>query len=368
MRSSCTYNISGTKTFRLSSSKILRQWGENLQNKEKGMRIMYVPDNGKIFVQVDQSGAEALIVAYLCKNGNFRKLFTNNIKPHVFVALHIFSEVWKKKLKEKGYALSEGFNIDDILNLPIDKLRSHPDWNNLDHCIKDSDNWSLQERYYYLAKQACHSGNYSITAPTFRLNVLEKSGGKIVISKEDAEKFVNTYNSLFPEIREWHEQVRIQVEMHSMLFNLHGEPYTITTYNILESSWKELYAWIPQSSVGMITNIAYSNQQTFIEVTHKQNTVHQIGLLPEIVVMVLDTYGSKPRYWDILANTHDSYLDQALIGEEIECSQIMKQFINQKFTSPVDGVEFSMKSEAVAGFNWSPAKKDGSNPEGLKEI
>lgn len=71
MRSSCTYKISGTKTFRLSSSKILGHWGENLQNKEKGMRVMYIPDDGKIFVQVDQSGAEALIVAYLCRNANF---------------------------------------------------------------------------------------------------------------------------------------------------------------------------------------------------------------------------------------------------------------------------------------------------------
>lgn len=341
-RNSSTYKISGTKTFRLSSSKILGKWGSNMQNIEKSMRQQYIPDNGKIFVQVDQSGAEALIVAYLCRNGNFRKLFTNGIKPHVFVALHIFADVWKKKLLEKGYALSEGFSINELVNSSIEKLRSHPDWNNLDHCIKDSDNWSLQERYYYLAKQACHSGNYGITAPTFRLNVLEKSGGKVVISKEDAEKFVNTYNSLFPEIREWHDQVRRQVEMTGMLFNLHGHPYTITTYNILESSWKELYAWTPQSTVGQITNKAYSCLQEYIE--------------------------TNSREWDLLANTHDSYLVQCPIGEELECSQIMKQFMNQKFISPVDGAEFSMKSESQCGLNWSPAKKDGTNPEGLKEI
>ena len=112
MRSSTTYKISGTKTFRLSSCQILpkkhfidgkwkrKGWGENLQNKEKGMRNMYIPDDGKIFVQVDQSGAEALIVAYLCRNANFRKLFINGIKPHVFVALHIFNNVWKQKLRE----------------------------------------------------------------------------------------------------------------------------------------------------------------------------------------------------------------------------------------------------------------------------
>jgi hypothetical protein len=304
---------------------------------------MYVPDDGKVFVQVDQSGAEALIVAYLCRNANFRKLFTNGIKPHVFVALHIFSDVWKKKLIENSYPLTENFNIDDVLSSPIEKLRSHPDWNNLDHCIKDSDNWSLQERYYYLAKQACHSGNYGITAPAFRLNVLARSGGKVVKSKEDAEKFVNTYNSLFPEIKEWHDVVRRQVEMTGMLFNLHGHPYTITTPKdcILDSSWKELYAWIPQSTVGMITNIAYSQLQNYIETNN--------------------------RAWDLLANTHDSYLVQCPVGEELECSQVMKQFMNQHFKSPVDGAEFSMKSESQAGFNWSPAKKE-YNKEGLKEI
>ena len=302
---------------------------------------MYISDPGKVFVQVDQSGAEALIVAYLCRNANFRKLFINGIKPHVFVALHIFADVWKRKLIEHNYPLSEGFSIDELLAMPIEKLRSHPDWGNLDHCIKDSDNWSLQERYYYLAKQACHSGNYGITAPTFRLNVLAKSGGKVVINKEDAEKFVNTYNALFPEIKEWHDQTRRQVEMTGMLFNLHGHPYSITTYNILESAWKELYAWVPQSTVGMITNIAYANLQEYIE--------------------------QNKRQWDLLANTHDSYLVQCPVGEEQECSAIMKQFMNQKFKSPVDGAEFSMKSESQAGLNWSPAKK-GYNQEGLKEI
>jgi len=340
-RSSCTYKISGTKTLRLSSCKILGQWGENLQNKEKGMRIMYIPDDGKVFVQVDQSGAEALIVAYLCRNTNFRKLFINGIKPHVFVALHIFHDVWKKKLKEHSYPLTESFSMDDILSLPIEKLKTHPDWNNLDHCIKDSDNWSLQERYYYLAKQACHSGNYGITAPTFRLNVLEKSGGKIVINKEDSEKFVNTYNSLFPEIREWHDNVRRQVEMTGMLFNLHGHPYTITTYNILESSWKELYAWIPQSTVGMITNVAYAKMQDYIE--------------------------SNNLAWDLLSNCHDSYLLQCGLGEEVECARAAQSFMNQGFVSPVDGTKFNMRSEAQCGYNWSSYKKD-SNELGLKEL
>src|ERR1017187_6230228 len=100
MRNSTTYKIAGTTTFRLSSSKILGKCGANLQNVEKSMRQMYIPDKGKIFVQVDQSGAEALIVSYLCEKGNFRELFLNNVKPHVFVALHVFAAIWQQKMNE----------------------------------------------------------------------------------------------------------------------------------------------------------------------------------------------------------------------------------------------------------------------------
>jgi DNA polymerase I-like protein with 3'-5' exonuclease and polymerase domains len=173
------------------------------------------------------------------------------------------------------------------------------------------------------------------------MNVLEKSGGKIVISKEDAEYFILTYQSLFPEIFQWHDEVRRQVEQTKMLYNCHGHPYTITQPFILESQWKELYAWCPQSTVGEITNIAYAKLQSFIE--------------------------SEKLEWDLLANTHDSYLLQCPIGQEQLAAMKMKEFIEQKFVSPVDGVEFQMRSEAQAGYNWSPAKKD-KNQQGLKEI
>ena len=341
MRSSCTYKISGTKTFRLSSSKILGRWGENLQNKEKSMRSMYIPDDGKIFVQVDCAGAEALIVAYLCEKGNLRDLFINGIKIHTYVALHLFKDIWVKKLREHSMMISEGFDIDEMIATPINKLKQHPDWAQVNNIIKASDDWSLQERYYYLAKQTAHSSNYGIEAPTFRMNILEKSGGKIVIKKEESERFLRTYHSLFPEIKDWHSKLRRQVEMTNMLFNCHGHPYIITAYNLLESAWKELYSWIPQSTVGMITNIAYVNMQHHIE--------------------------SNNLAWDLLGNCHDSYLLQCNIGEELECARIAQRFLEQEFTSPIDGAKFRMGSEAKCGYNWSNFKKE-TNELGLKDL
>jgi hypothetical protein len=237
-----------------------------------------------------------------------------------------------------------GFDINELLNSPIPLLKQHPFWRSLDALIKDSDNWSLSERYYYLAKQAEHSSNYDIKAPTFQMNVLEKSGGKIVIDKKQAEHFLLVKHSLFPEIKQdFHHGVREAIEQNRMLYNLHGHPYTITVEDVQESQWKEYYAWIPQSTVGEITNIAYSRMQDYIE-TNK-----------------------KP--WDLLANTHDSYLCQCPLTEERECAIKMKEVIEQELTSPVDDVKFNMRSEAQSGFNWSSAKvKQGKNLIGLREI
>lgn len=320
----------------MASRKVMGIYGGNLANIEKSMREIYVPDDNYGLVQTDQSGAEALIVAYLCEAGAFRQLFIHGVKPHVYVALHIFKSVWSKKMKE-----FPGFDVESIIKTPIQALKSSPYWRDLDLIIKDSDNWSLDQRYYYLAKQTCHSANYGITAPTFRMNILEKSGGKINISKEDSERFLLTYHSLFPEIQDWHRRLRRQVEQTKMLFNLFGEPYSISSYIFLETHWKELFSWIPQSTVGQITNVAFSSMQSFIE--------------------------EQKLHWDNLINGHDSIVSQAPLTELSDCGKKQKEFIEQEFESPVDGVRFRMRSETQIGLNWRPFK-DKVNPSGLKEL
>src|SRR3977135_515890 len=105
-RNSCIWKLAGTDTFRLASSCIMMNFmtkeerGTNLQNIPHGMRKIYIPDEGKILVQVDQSGAEALIVAYLCEPGLFRDLFLNGIKPHTYVAMHVFQKQIQHKINE----------------------------------------------------------------------------------------------------------------------------------------------------------------------------------------------------------------------------------------------------------------------------
>lgn len=374
MRNSCLYT-NRPKTFRRSSTALMKEkgkklsgWGSNLQNIAEDLREIYHPDGFseelydkckywlqtgdtsvfteeellrlRVFVQRDQAGAEALIVAYECEKGKYRALFENGIKVHVYVAIHLFPDVWYKELKDNGYSVGADFDINEFLMLEIKNLKQHKYWKDLEHCIKKSDGWGGGRRYYYYAKQTCHSANYGIEANTFIMNILEKSGGKVVIPRDEGERFLRVYRELFPEIPERNSRIKQQVESGKILYNIQGFPYIVTSYNITESDFKEYYAWTAQSSVAEITRVAYTKMQQCIEEYKKP--------------------------WDQLADTHDSYLHQCPLLDVKECAAKSKEFMNQRLVSPLDGTEFFMQSEANVGFNWS--KKRDDNLLGLQEL
>lgn len=365
-RTSTIYKITGTRTFRLGSSMILREVGQNLQNIEKELRECLLSDGWsfdiidklihylntgdicqftleeleriRILIQVDQSGAEALIVAYLCRAGKFRDLFIYGVKPHVFVALHVFAEVWKTRLPD--------FDIDAFLHAAPNVLTSLPGWKILDTLIKSSDEWSAQERYYYIAKMICHASNYGMKGPTFALNVLQKSEGAIRLSEKQAKDYLDAYHKLFPEIRQWHNEVQNMLIKNKMVLrNLFGEPREFNGH-WSDNLFKEAYAFIPQATVGEITNRA---KRRVYE--HIRNG---------------DLYGCSQ-----LQNGHDSILGQTLITQEMFFASILKHYIEADLVN-FSGEKFKMKSEMQRGFNWGVCKikKDGSiyNPLGLREI
>lgn len=378
-RITCAYNIAKTKTFRLGSRKLCIRIGRgkenyvgtNLQNQERTVKSIYVSDGWKledkdekakladylvrrdisiftdeqrsrikIFVKPDQSGAEAVIVAYLCRNGNYRELVRQGIKIHVFVGLHVFADVWKKELESSGTGDLK-VDIDALCNSDISSLRQYPYWKKVDKLIKDSDKWSNDKRYYFIAKQIAHSSNYGVGDSMFQLNTLQKSRGKIVIARHDAQKYLNIYHSIFPEIHAWHREVSDILAQTKTLFNLFGYPrlFWFPEKYPNDTLLKEALAYVPQSTVGTITNIAFTKMYEHI-VEHK-----------------LD--------WALMGNEHDSYMSQCPVGEEIECGARMKEFICANLTAP-DGSKFQMGSEVKVGLNWGDNSE--SNPLGLVEL
>jgi hypothetical protein len=368
-RTSTIYKITGTKIFRLGSAKILRQFGENVQNKDKSIRHLYLSDGWKkdaqtiekllhylstndlsiftleeletikILLQVDESGADALIVAFLCRAGKFRDLFIHGVKPHVYVAINIFGN--------QLHARSDGLGIDKLIGLSPKELKAHPNFKLADKFVKSTDDWIASERYYYIAKMICHAANYDMRGPTFALNVLQKSEGAIRLSVEQAKGYLEAYHNTFPEIRQWHNEIQTMLnKQNSVLFNLFNEP---REFNGIwgDELFREAYAFIPASTVGQIINKAKTKIQSLIESE--------------------DLTGV-----DLLQNGHDSCLAQTLIGQEHYISSVMQEFINVKLRN-FKGEEFSMKSEAQRGFNWGPAKKDKEgniikNKLGMREI
>ena len=289
----------------------------------------------RVLAQTDQSGAEGLIVAYDCENGLYRQLFIHKINPHVFLSTKLFPDVWLKEAKKKNIPISES-DYESILDSPPALLNQNPSWKELSKLIKDSDGWDI--RYYYLSKQTGHSSNYGIEWHTFIMNVLEKSGGKVVIGKEDGQRFLLVHRSTFPEIVERCRRIEHQVKKTGIIYNMFGHPYIITD-NYL-SDMKPYYAWGAQSTVGAISLKAASDMQEYIEENNKS--------------------------WDFLAETHDSIMHQSPLDEVKDLAKMQQQFINIEFTSPVDGVKFRMRSETKIGFCW--ADKTETNPLGLREV
>jgi hypothetical protein len=348
-RDTTYYDQCGTRFFRLASRAFwadkrvgFNGYGGNRQNIEKSARVRYIPDDGKIFLQADQSGAEALIVAYLCRHALFRDLFLNGIKSHVFVALHVFKEQWKKKVMSLPGGIDTKPDIDALCNTPINKIKLNPSWKEVDALIKSSDNWSAAERYYYIGKQICHSSNYNIKAGRFTLNTLSKSKGKIVLTTRQSEGYLNFYHGMFPEIAEWHDRTVQQIVQTNYLFDLFGYPhYFFHKGEVNEGEFKEFFACVPQATVGLITRKAFTDLYNYIE--------------------------KEKKNWDILQDNHDSYLVQCPVAEELECASKMTEFLNVPLVSTFDGSKFNMKSEVASGYNWSPYSEK-KNPTGLREI
>jgi len=328
-RNACHWKITGTNTFRLASSKLFTH-GTNLQNPSPEICEIYIPDDGYIFLQADQAGAEALIVAYLCEAGRFRSLFTNGIKVHVYVAMHFFASYWQIEVLAKYNA-----SIDTYLRCDIDRLKTLQHWKELATAIKNHD------RYYAIGKMICHASNYGMTPKTLRVHVLERTDGKIALTKDESEYFLSTYHGLFPEIRQWHERVKAQLRESRILYNLQRFPRRFT------KAWgsdfeREAFSFVPQSTVGTITNVAFEKMQDYIE--------------------------DETLDWHLLNNKHDSYLMEVpnhthhikFAGGK------MKHFLEQDLVSP-RSEPFRMKSELSVGMNWRKwHEKD--NPQGLKEI
>jgi hypothetical protein len=314
MRFVYSINAAGTKSYRTSSRKLFGTMGGNAQNVPETVRKYLVADPGYEIGQVDQGGAEALIVAYLCEPGIYRELFQYGIKPHTYLALNIFTDKFRGQHSRDRYQFQRPGELVQL-----------PEWKALNKSIsKDASN----ETEYALGKMTAHAKAYDMKAPTFRLNVLQKSSGRICLTLAEAKHFLDTYDRLFPEVLSWQAETEQTVQSTRRLYNLFGYPREFTG-RLTNDLLREALSFVPQSTVGCLTSIAVTELQQALEQHNWQ--------------------------CDILANVHDAIVTQ----HAPEIRQPVLSTIQKSFGRPLTtprGETFHMKSSAMYGPTW--AKED----------
>ena len=272
-RMRCSYVVGGTETGRLASRASVFGEGTNLQNIPHGVcRRMFIADGGKVMVAGDLSQAEARVVAYIAEEMSMIGVFERGEDIHQLSA----------------NALPDGF-------VP-----------------RGSTYEEVENPRRLFAKKHVHAFNYGEGAVTFA----RRAGIDISTATVIRDRYLNRFSG----IRMWH--LRIQSAL--------GRSRTITTplgrrrtffgmWN--EALFREAYAYVPQSTVADMTNLA------------------MIRLREE----------------EILLTTHDELVLQVDEGRLREAVEKMRRAFDIPLT--INGRVMRIPVEIKVGKNWEEMKK-----------
>jgi DNA polymerase I-like protein with 3'-5' exonuclease and polymerase domains/uracil-DNA glycosylase len=266
------FKPAGTMTGRLASAKtIIDGSGTNFQNRTKKIRIYFVPDpveendpDENLFINADYSKAESWIVAALAMDDKMMEILQG---PDFHSA-----------------------NATNILGHKVTKEN-----------YKD----------YQLGKRVSHGANYRMTAYLLQ-KVLLKEG--YTFSLSDTKELMELYHSCYPNIRKvFHAFIEREVRARRPLVNFFGRKVNFTTA-INDTVLNSATAWIPQGTVGDMTN---------------QGLINVYQTIPE-VRLKLQVHDS------IVMQALRSYIKQQLIDRIINAMQYEFNINGYKFTIPVD--------------------------------
>jgi DNA polymerase-1 len=208
------YTIPGTETFRRASSKDPFGYGSNIQNVSQGdragtdfplpnLRQLFIPDPGCVMGEFDLPQADARVVAWESNDRDLMELFADP----------------RRHLHKENAKLLFGYV---------------PEKSDL--------------KYYY-AKQGVHLTNYGGTPL-----VLAKT---LNITVREAEQFQSVWFEKHRPIKAWHNRIMLELSTRRFVENVLG--FRRFYFDRIENLLKEALAWIPQSTVGISTDLAVLN-------------------------------------------------------------------------------------------------------------
>ena len=209
-RMRCAYSPAMVETYRFNSREDAFGYGTNLQNISSGdenhepdsphfrpnLRKMFIPDEGFAICDHDLDQADARVVAWESNCPSLKEIFHDKSRD-----LHCE-------------------NADIIFG-------------------------RHDEPYRQRAKGGVHATNYGATA-----GVLAAALG---ITVHEADIFLARYFGERPEVREWHDRIRIELQTRRYVENIFG--YRRFYFDRIDNLLKEALAWIPQSTVAIAVNL-----------------------------------------------------------------------------------------------------------------
>ncbi len=173
-RMRCSYNVTGTDTYRFSSSENIYNRGGNLQNIPSGkeadaevafqfpnMRRHFCPDPGYELAEFDLSGADAQVVAWEANDPDLMEAFRRGVKIHLKNARDLFPHRTKDMTDEE---IKAGSGVPGSI--------------------------------YDGVKKGVHGTNYGALASTLAY--------RLRWTNSEADEFQERWFELHPNIRGWH--------------------------------------------------------------------------------------------------------------------------------------------------------------------
>lgn len=313
-----TFNIAGTNTGRLASSASDFLTGTNLQNVDRALRSIFIPDTGKKFINVDLEQGDSRNLAAFC---------------------------WEVFYEREGPEFA-GSYLDACESADLHTTVCRMAWHDLDWPTDLNDTKALravaeqifyrQDSYRQMAKKLGHGTNYLGTPPTMAMHT--KMPVAII------GDFQKRYFGAFPCIPAFHDWVQGQLEEYSSITTLHGRRrfFFGRTYNPKENK---------EAMETLRFAVAFAGQSMTADAVNKA---------------MIQIWKDGSNDIELLNQVHDSLLFQ--VPEEV-CDERVEEILELE-KAPLEligGRKFVVPNEAKIGFNWGD-EHEKDNPLGMKKF
>ena len=233
-----SYNVVGTDTGRLTSSKSPAGTGMNLQTVTKKLRHLFRADDGYHLFQCDLAGADGWTVAAHCKalgDDTMIKDYWAGIKPAKVIVLFMnngakVSRWSREQILEESKGVSE----------------------------HGSDGWQ-----YFACKRVQHGKNYGlgkiVMSSQIQKDSYNKFGAVITIKPKECERLAQLYMMRYGGITKWQNWVREQLTHKKALPCASGHIRHFFGRPTDHNTFRSALSHEPQANTTYATNLALSN-------------------------------------------------------------------------------------------------------------